>query len=280
MERVHMLRAKSFYFIFIIAIALSLSLFETPVFAQGQASVIYIEGAPKIIKAGKTEREECKLDMPIDDGDHIITLKDEAVEISFLSDKSNVVRIEEDSDLFIKKKEAPYSLELITGSVMALIKKLPAKSSFKIATPTGVCGARGTGWRSSTAKERSRFEAFEHSIYVAGIGQSGNPLEGELIVKSGWGSALEKYGKPGKLYKLSYDDIERWNRWRKDLFERITKIKRSMNRAGNTQGTIGQLQSIKSDIQESKGANRLENQQDKGDSGSTGGTTSFTTGPS
>jgi hypothetical protein len=238
-------------------------------FAQGEASVFYVKGAPKIMKSGSSEWQDCKLGMRIDSGDHVKTVKEEALEISFLKDRSNMVRIEEDSDVFIKKNEAPYSIELISGAIIALIKKLPAKSSFEIRTPIATCGSMGTGWRTSTDGSKARFEAFERRIYVKGIEQSGNPMEGELIVNSGWASRLNKFERPEKLERLSYDDIDRWNRWKKDMTTRVKNEGGSFldQSSAQTENRMDRIQEIQSDIKEARDMNRMESQQESRQSG-------------
>ena len=115
-------------------------------FAENQAKIFYVKGKPNIMKEGLPNWKACKTGMQIDNGDRIKTEKGEAVEISFLEDKSNIVRIEENTDAYIRKCVAPYRIELLNGAAMALIKKLPKGSTFEIATPVGLSGARGTGW--------------------------------------------------------------------------------------------------------------------------------------
>lgn len=260
-----MIRSNGFNVVFIVVLALALFLFVGPVFAQdAKASIFSLEGNPKIMKSGNTQWQECEIDMPIDTGDHIKTLKEEWVEISFLNDRTNMVKVEGDSDIVIKKNEAPYSLDLISGSVMALIRKLPKNSTFEVTTPVGLCGARGTGWRSSTDNTRSRFAAFEHRIYVRGIDTSGKPMKGELIVKKGWANILNKFEKPEKLDRLLSGDIKRWNIWKKSLTDRIRNSDRSLDKADRTEDRIGKLQSMKSDIREASDINRVESQLNKG----------------
>jgi hypothetical protein len=106
---------------------------------------------------------------------------------------------------------------------MSLIKNLPKDSTFKIKTPTAISGARGTGWESSTDGSRSTFNTFENAIYVKGIDQSGSEMEGELEVKSGFKTTVDKFEKPQALEKLSDKDIERWNSWKEDFDKRLEK---------------------------------------------------------
>jgi hypothetical protein len=269
--------------VFAIVITLSLFFLAGNVFAQGQANVTYLKGEPKIMKARAAGWEDCKVGMAIGNGDHIKTMEKESVEISFLGDKSNIVNIEEGSDVVVKKNDAPYSVELMNGAVVALIKKLPAKSTFEITTPIGTCGARGTGWRSSTDADRSRFEAFENKIYVKGIDRSGKPMGGELIVDSGWSTTLNKFEAPEKLERLSAGDMEKWNSWKNELDDRARGSEKTaeriaekvLDKAGKTESRIESLESVKSDVRETQDNTRvesvLEGQAERNDQRSTGG---------
>ena len=251
---------------FIVAVALFF-LCGASSFAENQTRIFYIKGKPNIMKEGLPNWKACKVNMPISNGDRIKTEKGEAVEVSFLDDKSNIVRIEENTDAYIRKCVAPYRIELLNGAAMALIKKLPKGSKFEIATPVGLSGARGTGWRSSTSGASADFQCYESSIYVQGMDQNGNMIEGELTVNSGWEAFLDQFEKPERLGKLSEDDMAKWNQWKSDLTERLQDLANRLDRAGNLDGKINQLESQKLDVKESRDTERVaqvqERQQEK-----------------
>lgn len=257
-------------FLFIILAALFPVLSGSQALCQSQASVIFVKGDPKIMKDAKSEWEACAAGIAIDNGDRVKTVKDQMVEISFLNDKSNIVRIEGDSDVFIRKSEAPYYIELLNGSAMAMITKLPKKSTFEIATPVGLSGARGTGWRASTDGRASIFQAFEHFIYVNGYDQAGKP-KGSLLIRSGWQTLLNRFETPQRLEKLSSGDMARWNDWRRDLGSRVNEISQRLERAGALEGRLGELQSKKLDVKESRDNSRVEGRQETSRSGGDGG---------
>ncbi len=201
-----------------IVIVSAFMLFLTPeAECLSACKVIYIQGMPKIMKAGSTEWNDCKTGMAMDNGDRVKTMKDEAVELSFSDTRDNVIRVEGDSDVYVTKGEDPYIIKLANGAVMALLNNLPKNSKFEVRTPAGLSGARGTGWRSSTDGVRSTFDAYERSIYVSGIDASGNESGDSLVVDSGFRASVEKFERPGALEKLSDKDMERWNSWKADL---------------------------------------------------------------
>lgn len=189
--------------------------------AEDDVKIIYTSGSPKIMRSGTDTWNDCRAGMVVATGDRIKTASGEAVEVSFLGNKANVVRVGENSDAFIKISHSPYSVELLNGEVMALLKKLPKGSLFQVKTPTGLSGARGTGWGSRTDGTSSTFSAFENSIYAQGLDGSGNPAGSEVDVASGWKTMVARGGLPAGLERLTDEEWDRWNRWREDLAGRF-----------------------------------------------------------
>ena len=228
--------------------------------------VIFMKGSPKIMKANANEWTACSLDLVIDNGDRIKTLKGEALELSFAKDNSNIVRVNEEADVIVRKGEAPYSVELLNGEVMTLLRKLPERSTFEVRTPAGLSGARGTGWRSAATGERATFDAFERSIYAKGIDQLGNEL-GEIIVDAGWRTTLDRFEMPERLEKLSDADFERWNGWKEELSKRLGQRFEAARPSAETMIEIG-VEKTDTRTQERIERKDQDNRTPGGDSGS------------
>src|SRR3989338_4784453 len=75
--------------------------------SQVAVKVVFVKGSPKIMKADTGEWAPCSLDMVIDNGDRIKTVKDEVLELSFAQDNSNILRVNEGSDVIVKKGDEP-----------------------------------------------------------------------------------------------------------------------------------------------------------------------------
>lgn len=252
-----MARFTRFAIIFIVVIAAAV-FFLNMAKAQGDVRIVFLEGNPKIMKAGINIWDPCVLDMAVSSGDRIKTREGESVEITFAKKNSNVMRIEPGSDVFIKKSESPYSIELLNGTAMALIKDLPKGSTFEIRTPFGLSGARATGWIASTDGAAALFGAFEDSIYAAILDENGN-VKGDMVtVMEGWKAILEK-DKAIMLERLAAGDIQRWNEWRQDVLNRlgISSIV-NLDTAGGVGDPINRLESKKDDINELRDIGRIE----------------------
>ncbi len=247
-----------------IIIFLSVFLFHGTAECKGEVKIILVKGEPKIMKQGSSGWNICKINIAVDNGDRIKTLKNEAVEISFSNKSARVVKIEESSDVFIRKCDSPYSIELLSGAAMAYLEKLPKGSTFEIRTPTGVSGARGTGWSVTAGELKAIFKSFENFIYVKGIDASGNEIEGELVVKEGWQSIVDKFQKPGALEELAAGDFDKWNEWKKDLMDRLEGLKeKGFDEAGRMQDKIQELEDKKNtDVRDTRDSDTINKRQD------------------
>lgn len=215
-----MTRNRHTVLLFVSLALLALAFMASSALSVGEAvKIVMVKGNPQIMKAQKAQWESCAIEMAVGTGDRIKTSGGEAVDIAFTLKSTVAMRIEENSDVFIKNNASPYSTELLNGAVMASIGGLPRGSKFEVRTPTAVSGARGTAWRSSTDGNRSVFDSFEKSIYIIGIDAAGKEMEGELTVESGFRAVVDRFERPSRIEKLSGADMERWSEWKAEMRE-------------------------------------------------------------
>ncbi|MDD5496335.1 MAG: FecR family protein [Candidatus Omnitrophica bacterium] len=239
------MKALSGICIFLALIATLVFLFAGNIISQEEAKVVLIAGNPQVMKFNTNNWDVCKIGMTIENGDRIKTLEGERVDISFAEDNTNIIEIGEESDVVVKKGQAPYAVELLNGEVMALLKRLPKDSTFEVRTPAGLSGARGTGWGSKTDGNKTTFAAYENSIYARGIDRSGNVIPGELIVKNGWKTVIGKFQKPERLERLMARDMDRWNSWKDSVASFSGMSQKQMeNRLQKVSGLSGRSQKL------------------------------------
>lgn len=248
---------------FVIAALLAAVVFAASGFAETGSVIISVKGEPKIMKNGSDSWTACRADMGVDTGDRIKTLPGEEVQVSF-ADRANFIKINEDSDVILLIARDSGSVELLSGEALALIKTLREGSTFEVKTPSGVSGARGTGWGARTDGTRSRFSSYENSIYVRGIDPSGNVMAGELLVDEGMGTVLDKFEKPEKLERLTGADMDRWREWRDSLRDqpsrdRDNSLRDRLDNIGDSENFgIDQLEARKQDVSEVRDIQRIE----------------------
>ena len=182
-----------------------------------------VEGSPLIMRREESGWTDCTEDMLVDSGDVVKTRKDESVSLSFTSDDSNIVKIEEKSDVIIKRSVQPHSIELIRGEVFSVIRRLPPNSTFEVITPTAVSCARGTEWRTSTDGKKTTFSVFDKEIYTRSIDASGKLMAGESVIKSGWSVSVPKFAEPLPPVKIPKEEMARWDSQKAAIFKKIEK---------------------------------------------------------
>ncbi|KJJ84232.1 FecR domain-containing protein [Candidatus Omnitrophus magneticus] len=113
------------------------------------AKITYLSGQVTIIKNSSSIAQRVSLGDFLTEGDLIQTGKNSRVEITL--ENGNVLTLKENSEITIKKMEMEIktgnydnTFESNKGEIKALVEKLGKKSTFKIKTPTAVCGVRGT----------------------------------------------------------------------------------------------------------------------------------------
>lgn len=248
-------------------------------FAQYSPEVIKVTGDPKIMKQGSDKWASCKLNMAVGNGDKIRTAKADSVEIGFVEDRKNLVKVGADSDVVVLSGRNPYLVELVSGEAMALLMSLPEDSTFEVRTPTGVSGARGTGWRSLTDGKKSTFEAYDNTIYVKGVNPDGSVMEEETLVDMGYKTVVDRFEKPGLVERLTDREMQRWNEWRDDVKNREARQNEVSDQGdrlgGSTQAgrdrldrisreetnDVESLENRKQDISESRDAERIAERQ-------------------
>ena len=186
------------------------------------------------MKKGVDAWTSCSINLALGTGDRIKTLAGEDVQISFSKD-ANFVKINENSDVVLLINQDGGSIDLLNGEALALINKLPQGSTFEMKTPSGVSGARGTGWGAKTDGLRSTFNSFERSIYVKGIDKAGNVMKDELVVREGLRTMVDKFERPERLEKLSSRDMERWSGWKDSLKEQPNRQREGGSKAQTSQ---------------------------------------------
>lgn len=139
----------------------SVSLFAAPIFAQSntavdassvemKATVTKMQGEAVVTRAGQQTIEPLKIGTVLGSGDTIETKDNGKVELQIAN--GNTINMTPNSNLTLSKLisypatgEYDNLLESKVGMIRAnVVAKIKGKSTFKIKTPTAICGVRGT----------------------------------------------------------------------------------------------------------------------------------------
>ena len=193
-------------FIFFLCMALLCSMGTPLCFSQEEVLVVSYEGGVKVVHAGTIKSVSCKVGMKLEPGTRIITDAGSSVKIAFDRREKNIVRIMGKSDVVIKLSDGD-KIELIEGEIYALLRDMKQGEKFRVRTPSAVCGARGTGWKTSSKGDTSEVATFDGRVFLRGVKKDGSVMDGVSWVRKGYKRAIKKFNKPGKEQKLSAEEL-------------------------------------------------------------------------
>ncbi len=196
------------FLIFFIATLIVLNLASYVYAASRSVKVISYAGDVKIIPPKKREPVQCRLGMSLSSGTKVITANDSYLAVAFDSKKKNIVKIKENSYVIIKLSRED-KIELVDGQIMLLLESIKKGESFRVRTPSAVCGARGTGWRTTIDGEATTIAVFDGEVFARGIDKNGLLMDDEYWTKWGYKRTIKKYESPQDEVKLPEEEVEK-----------------------------------------------------------------------
>lgn len=174
-----------------------------------EVAVIAAKGDAKVDKMGVGNWTPVSIGQKLRTDAVIKTGEGGAVQIVFDAEGLNVLNIKENTQITVKDA----MVELADGSVLADFGNLAKGSSFTVKTPTAACAIRGSGMGVDFINGMTVVMAFEHSVYVTGLDDAGNPVSQEVTIPQGWKSEVAKGGTPQAPAELSENEQMIWDAW-------------------------------------------------------------------
>jgi len=223
--------------------------------------VLDLAGEVTIMKAEKWMDVEAGL--VVSEGDTIKTGEASWAEVGFEIGygNENVIRIGSSSTVKFTTV-IPVQLNLLKGELRSLVQGLSGDTAFEVRTPTAVCGARGTGWDTTTDGTEVIVDAYENEVYFYPL------TEGAVdpIIKAGKRGFMKDPTKPIEIKDLPSGKMNAWNKW-KDAMSKRTGIKVGVHgkvkKIKNTQMTLEQAMKDKERMLKPKDKENLEGRLNK-----------------
>ncbi len=180
----------------------------------------------------------------------------------------NVIRVQEESFVEFTNIQ-PVRLGLLRGELRSLVQSLRGNSTYEIKTPTAVCGARGTGWDTSTDGSKVIVDTYEEEVYFYEVAEDGEPIV-DPIIKAGKRGILKGPKVPIDITNLPPGKQDDWNKWKDDMSNRTgikVGLKGKVDKMNKTQKTIKDLMKGKEKALERKDIDTIKDRlDDKSDS--------------
>jgi len=209
-----------FIFVFLILIGTSV-LFaeEIDTSIEGSSRIYFLDGTVKYKKKGQNSWSDAELNHKLSAGDEIKTGENGKVTIKLAN--SGVIRLKELSSIIIpeveeNKPEKMSFIKLVWGVLWAHAKK--AEHSLTVATPTAICGVRGTKFTVEALEdENTEVNVLDGVVAV----NNSSPALSKIItmIKAGQATHIRKGKAPLKAFKARTAFIKRSF----DKFETISK---------------------------------------------------------
>ncbi len=186
------------------------ALFFQPVVSfafSGIATVISCSGSVKIIPFGTDTGNECESGMRLKKGDWISTDKDAHVMVAFDPSEQNIIRVEENTLAVITDTEIE-KIELFDGKMIVRLGTDNSGKDFIVKVPSGICGARETGWAIGTDGIVTDISVFENRVYMQGINEDGTLMKEKHWVENGYRRKMKKFEEPNAPIRINKELLD------------------------------------------------------------------------
>lgn len=198
-------------------------------------SIAYIndfEGECDLRRKGDKEvRAVYDIFTPLYAGDTVMTGFSSNAEIVF--DDATIIKLGPNSRMSVRsldrKGKNKTVLDLLKGSLMAVVRKLNDKEEFSVRTKMAMAAVKGTEFIIE-AGDNERVGVYEGSVAVSAFDIDGNPRNTIVLLKDNETTIVKKLRKPDRPKKLSRNFVKRYKEVG-DIREKV-KMVREMRREG------------------------------------------------
>ncbi|MCK5450927.1 MAG: hypothetical protein KAI70_04090 [Candidatus Omnitrophica bacterium] len=177
------------------------------VFASNETVIVVsYAGDIKVVPFGESKSIVCKPGMILNEGTRLITGEESYIKIAFGRAKTNIMKVNADSEVVIKL-EGEEKAVLVDGVLVTLLKDVKRGTTFRIRTPCAIVGARGTGWIVETNDMMSKVLVFDDGVFIRGVNEDGSVMEGEDWIEEGFRREINRFDRPGKMIKVPEEEV-------------------------------------------------------------------------
>lgn len=166
-----------------------------PAFGADDPMCIFVskKGTAWVVRRDSAVKVSLKVGDNLYQGDQVIVMRGNTVQLAFDKDLLNMVQVEGESILQLKSSN-PFDIELYKGKVFAVIGKKGGVSDFKISTPAAIASVRGTQYQVIANEEGSKVLTYEGKVRVSGR-ENGKETDDFVVVSAGEKTKIVSPGK-------------------------------------------------------------------------------------
>ncbi len=195
--------------VMLVSVMLPVAFLYASVDKDFEVAIVTVSGDVKVDPDGTANWVPAVVGMRLKTGAKIKTGNNSLAEIVYDAEGLNIVNIDENTEAIVKTS----SMDLPGGSVLVKFDNLKNGSEFIVKTPTSACGIRGSGMGVDYISGMTVVLAFEHSVFVWGLDQQGNPTGGAVTIPEGWKTSVAQNGTPEPPVALTDNERRMWEAW-------------------------------------------------------------------
>ena len=172
-------------------------MFPVSAFAgESDAACVFVslENSAWSVHKNSDVKSTLKVGDALREGDRVIVIRGNKVQLAFDKACQNIVQIEGESS-FTLNSLAPARIQMEKGKMFALLDNLPSGSQFSIQTPTAIAAVRGTRYQVNTIDQQSNILVYRGEVGVNALNSSGEITGPTLGVTAGQKTSI---GGPGQ----------------------------------------------------------------------------------
>lgn len=137
-----------------------------------------------VIRKDATVKQSLNVGDSLYDGDRLVVMRGNTVQLAFDKEARNVVHIEGGTELQISGAR-PTNLDMSAGKIFAILNKKGPESLFKVTSPTAIAAVRGTQFQVDAMGPGTQIHTYEGSVKVSGRDAMGSEMNDFVIVSAG-----------------------------------------------------------------------------------------------
>ena len=180
----------------VLMLAIFLSVFVIPAYSrENDAACVFVslDNSAWIIHKDTQVKSTLKVGDLLKEGDHVVVLRGNKVQLAFDKNCKNMVQIDGDSS-FVLDSMSPARIQLEKGKIFSLMDGLAPGSKFSVETPTAVAAVRGTQFQVNTTGIQSNVMTYRGEVAVSGRDASG-ALNQIVLVGAGQKTSIAAAGQ-------------------------------------------------------------------------------------
>lgn len=206
--RVNPIKCRALSLALLIAVFASMSF--SPVWAEDtpKATISQLSGQVRFKNPGDTEWKTAEKGTELFQGAQIFAGENSECDVVTGNSSKSVTKIKQETRVVLTTLGDNAQISVTSGEVFSLFKRVDAKSTFKVVSPTAVAAARGTAFSFAAegigSEISNTVEVYDHTVGLSPV----DAPDKEILVNEGQGVVMGFDGVVEKQFEVNAEDMK------------------------------------------------------------------------